>query len=128
MSTLHAFYVKKGRVVADNLSALQPRNASKKACCGKRISRVAKAIAWAENKFKSKQEQALTESFYNPVTEGYDRIYNGLHGKLRITRTSGSPIYKPHYCACCRKVFKQSWLYISNYGLIHLCSTCKSNV
>lgn len=63
----------------------------------------------------------------NPVTKEMDNIVNGEYGALILKVKRGKKVLEPHYCAQCRKFEKSLWRYQnSNYGMVYLCSICKT--
>jgi hypothetical protein len=72
----------------------------------------------------TKREQPF---IYNEETHCNDNICDGRFGQVVLKVKKGKFVGESHYCADCLKFDKPIWRYQnSNYGVIYLCSLCKT--
>lgn len=90
-------------------------------------SRIRKALSDAKVRSDKVSFNGGPSEILNPVTREMDNIVKGEHGPLLLKVKKGKKILEPHYCAQCNTFDKSLWRYRnSNYGLVFLCSICKT--
>lgn len=90
-------------------------------------SRIRKALSVAQIKSDKIRLNGERSELMNPVTREMDNVVNGEHGPLLLKVKRGKKILEPHYCAQCKRFDKYLWRYQnSNYGVVFLCSICKT--